>query len=42
MIAHVIMANVDWMLKVVEKKYHNKGKKPVRRGNLFWNIMEET
>ena len=42
MIAHVIMANVDQMLKVVEKKYHNKGKKPVRRGNLFWNIMEET
>lgn len=29
------------MLKVVENKYHNKGKKLVRRDNLFQNIMEE-
>lgn len=41
MIVYVIMANLDQMLKVIEKKYHNKGNKSVRRDNLFWNIMEE-
>ena len=41
MIVHVIMANLDQIFKVVEKKYHNKGKKSVRRNNLFSNIMED-
>ncbi len=41
MIVHVIMANLDQMFKVVEKKYHNRGKKSIRRNNLFWSIKEE-
>ena len=41
MIVHVIMANLGQMFKVVEKKYHNRGKKSVRRNNLFYNILEE-
>ena len=35
MIVDVIMANLDKMFKVVEEKYHNRGKKTIKGNKLF-------